>query len=112
MEEDIPPRSRPPDNMPVVRVSADQVEDIAYRLSQQLTRQYREIASDWAWGVRSIALTSMPLGTAHVPVYQVKIARWRSPTIFRRGGIWSATLQIDPETGRLVGWQDHGMKRT
>jgi hypothetical protein len=93
-----------------ILLSADQVQQIAYRLMLDICRKYPFMDERWAWSCDAVKLTTGYVVGRPVPLYEVRVTRWRRPGTFVKGGRWRCLLQIDPESGRLVGFEDEGVQ--
>jgi len=100
-----PERGADPSGADIV-LSADQVQQVAYRLMLDICRKYPFMDERWAWSCDAVKLTTAYIAGQPVALYEVRISRWRRPGTFHKGGRWACLLQIDPETGRLVGFDD------
>lgn len=93
-----------------VTFPADQIQQVAYRLMLDLCRKYAFMDERWAWSCDAVKLSTAYVAGQPVALYEVRISRWRRPGTFYQGGRWTCFLQIDPETGRLVGFEDDGLR--
>jgi hypothetical protein len=94
---------------PPARLDARAASEIAVGLARRIAMEHhREIADDWHVTIPSVMLTTLA-GPELVAVYTVTVELSRPPSTFRRGGRCRLVVQLDPESGGLVGWQDEGL---